>query len=250
MYRLLSSVYMKMDVYSATLQPGRTLPALLCLCHRLHRRVLELQRPSVVAVSGANSTRHPVRRQGGDRHDHLPQRRLPDERSVTVAPTSSTVEQDFTGADRTHYSNDIAWDLCRQLESEIGIQIFYLPEFDDNVEGALVTHATYAGTTLNSAYFQMVYSELTEMKQAFDLYPEGFLKEVVAKKGNRTTQIVLFPADMVWFAGEPSGLGYGFHGEHVYDYSDTRTDRIYYTGDGEPRILTATRWGTWWSPPP
>ncbi len=234
MYRLLSSVYMKMDVYSATLQPGERFQLSCAYATGSIDASWSSSDPSVVAVSGANSTVTLTAVKAGTATITCRSGDFRMSCSVTVAPTSSTVEQDFTGADRTHYSNDIAWDLCRQLESEIGIQIFYLPEFDDNVEGALVTHATYAGTALNSAYFQMVYSELTEMKQAFDLYPEGFLKEVVAKKGNRTTQIVLFPADMVWFAGEPSGLGYGFHGEHVYDYSDTRTDRIYYTGDGEP----------------
>lgn len=234
MYRLLSSVYMKMDVYSATLQPGERFQLSCAYATGAIDASWSSSDPSVVAVSGANSTVTLTAIKAGTATVTCRSGDFRMSCSVTVAPTSSTVEQDFTGADRTHYSNDIAWDLCRQLESEIGIQIFYLPEFDDSVEGALVTHATYAGTALDSAYFQKVYSELTEMKQAFDLYPEGFLKEVVAKKGDRTTQIVLFPADMVWFAGEPSGLGYGFHGEHVYDYSDTRTDRIYYTGDGEP----------------
>ena len=97
-----------------------------------------------------------------------------------------------------------------------------------------MTHATYASVAQNSTYFQRVYEELLEMKEAFGLYPDGFLKEVVAKKGNRTTQIVLFPADMVWFDGQVSGFGYGFHGEHVYDDSGARIDRIYYTGDGSP----------------
>lgn len=143
-----------------------------------------------------------------------------------------------TGASRLHYSNDVAWDLCRALEQQIGIQIFYLPEFDDTVPGAVVTHATFGSVTLGGAYFQQVYQELLKMKEAFDLYPDGFLKEVVAKKGSRRTQIVLFPSDMVLFDGQVSGMGGGFHGEHVYDGSGARCDRIYYTGTGDPYVYS------------
>ena len=65
---------------------------------------------------------------------------------------------------------------------------------------------------------------------------------MVAKKGNRTTEIVLFPADMTFFDGTPysvmlsgsfSSSG-GFAGQHVYDESGMRIDRIYYTGTGTP----------------
>ncbi len=234
MYRLLSSVYMKMDVYSAVLQPGESLSLTCMYATGASGASWSTSDPSVVAVSGSNSTATLTAGKAGTATVTCRSGDFRMSCSVTVAAATTTVEQDFTGAARTHYSNDIAWDLCRQLEREIGIQIFYLPEFNDNVEGALVTHATYDGVALDSAYFQKVYAELVDMKEAFDLYPEGFLREVIAKKGNRTTQIVLFPADMVWFAGALSGLGYGFHGEYVYDYSSTRTDRIYYTGDGDP----------------
>ena len=50
--------------------------------------------------------------------------------------------------------NDAAWDLCRELEREIGMQIFYLPEFNDTVEGAVVTYDTFASVALDGAYFQ------------------------------------------------------------------------------------------------
>ena len=87
-----------------------------------------------------------------------------------------------------------------------------------------------------------MYNELVKMKEAFDLYPDGFLKQVIAKKGNRTTEIILFPADMIFFDGTPvsvmttgsfSNTG-GFSGQHVYDESGLRIDRIYYTGTGSP----------------
>ena len=50
----------------------------------------------------------------------------------------------------------------------------------------------------------------------------------------RPTEIVLFPVDRIFFNGEPSGMGVGFHGEHVYDYSAAKVDRIYCTGFGSP----------------
>ena len=162
--------------------------------------------------------------------------------SVTVAQATTSSGADFTGKSRIRYSNDVAWELCRQIENDIGIQIYYLPEFNDNVPGAQVTHATFDYVTLDSAYFQSVYNELVKMKEAFDLYPDGFLKQVIAKKGNRTTEIILFPADMIFFDGTPvsvmttgsfSNTG-GFSGQHVYDESGLRIDRIYYTGTGSP----------------
>ena len=50
----------------------------------------------------------------------------------------------------------------------------------------------------------------------------------------RPTEIVLFPVDRIFFNGEPSGMGGGFHGEHVYDYSAAKVDRVYCTGFGSP----------------
>ncbi len=233
-YRLLSSVYMRMDTYAVTLQPGEQFQLSCAYATGAENASWTSGNPAVVAVSGSNSaatltavgtgTASVVCRSGDFQLSC----------TVTVAPAATTTGYDVNGNARTHYSSDMAWDLCRQLEKEIGIPIFYLPEFNDNVPGAVVTHATYNSVSLNSDYFQKVYRELLEMKEAFGLYPEGFLREVVAKKGNRTTEIVLFPADMVLFDGVVSGFGGGFHGEHVYDESGARIDRVYYTGDGSP----------------
>ena len=86
------------------------------------------------------------------------------------------------------------------------------------------------------------YEEQSFLKEAFDLYPDGFPNEVAAKKGSRRpTEIVLFPADRLFFNGEPSGMGGGFHGEHVYDYSAAKVDRIYCTGFGSPHEYSHER---------
>lgn len=234
MYRLLSSVYMKMDAYALTLEPGERRAFSCAYATGASGAEWTSSDPSVVTVSGENSAVTLTAGRPGTASVTCSSGGFQMSCTVTVAQTVSAAGQDFKGATRVRYSNDVAWDLCRELEREIGMQIFYLPEFNDNVWGAVVTYDTFASVSLDGAYFQKVYGELMEMKEAFDRYPEGFLKEVVTKKGDRSTEIVLFPADMVLFDGQVSGFGYGFHGEHVYDDSGTRTDRIYYTGDGGP----------------
>ena len=240
MYRLRSSVYMRMESYAYRLQPGERLETGCCYATGSPSAAWSSSDPAVVAIekdtgSGAVTLRAvapgaaSVTCRSGDFQMTA---------AVTVAQATAAAGSDFTGASRLHYSNDVAWDLCRALEQQIGIQIFYLPEFDDTVPGAVVTHATFGSVTLGGAYFQQVYQELLKMKEAFDLYPDGFLKEVVAKKGSRRTQIVLFPSDMVLFDGQVSGMGGGFHGEHVYDGSGARCDRIYYTGTGDPYVYS------------
>lgn len=235
MFRLLSSVYMVLDAYSVSLQPGESFALGCFYATGSATAVWSSSDPAVVAVSGAGSTATLTAVGSGSAAVICRSGDFQMRCTVTVAPVSAAAGTDFKGAQRIRYSNDIAWDLCRQIENDIGIQIFYLPEFNDGIEGALVTYDSFSGVAFNSTYFQRVYEELSAMKEAFDLYPDGFLKEVVAKKGSgRTTEIVLFPTDMIFFSGEPSGMGGGFHGEHVYDYSPAKVDRIYCTGFGSP----------------
>ena len=131
---------------------------------------------------------------------------------------------DQFGNTRIHYAEDVAYDYCRALEAEIGMPIFYLPEFTDKEEGLLSTES-FDPERINRTYFQLVLIELQKMKEAYDLYPAGFLKEVVNAKNNRRTEIVLRPY---------TALG-GYSGQHVYDYSDdpVKIDRIYYSGVGD-----------------
>lgn len=244
MYRLLSSVYMQMESYSYALQPGESVDTGCYWSTGASSASWTSSDPSVVAIA-ADGGDGSVTLTAGKPGTATVTCRSGDFQlkcTVTVASASATTGYDFKGKARTHWSNDMAWDLCRQIENDIGIQIFYLPEFDDSIPGAQVSHATFDYVALDSDYFQLVYNELVKMKEAFDLYPDGLLKQVVAKKGARTTEIVLFPADMVFFDGTPvsvmttgsfSNTG-GFAGQHVYDESGAKTDRIYYTGTGTP----------------
>ena len=133
---------------------------------------------------------------------------------------------DFTGAARMRYDLDVAYDFCRSLEKEIGIQIFYLPEWTEKDAG-VIHHSDFDAVELNSGYFHLVLAELRTMKAAYDLYPEGFLKEMAQKKGSRKAEIILCPYTFD---------GMSFHGEHVYDYSGDakKVDQLYYTGSGSP----------------
>lgn len=137
---------------------------------------------------------------------------------------------DFTGAKRMHYDRDVAYYYCRALEQEIGIQIFYLPEWTPK-EAGLVQPSDLNSFTMDGHYFDLVLDELQKMKQAYDLYPEGFLKEVVQKKGNHKTEIILCPYT---FEGVSS------FGVHVYDESgDARkVDQVYYTGCGDSQYYS------------
>lgn len=137
---------------------------------------------------------------------------------------------DFTGAQRMHYEGDVAYDYCRALEQEIGIQIFYLPEWTPKAAG-LLQYSSFDSFPLNGYYFDMVLTELRKMKEAYDLYPEGFLKEVVERKNGHKTEIILCPYT---FEGVSS------YGLHVYDESGDaqKVDQIYYTGQGDSQYYS------------
>lgn len=144
---------------------------------------------------------------------------------TTPSIPASTSNKDFTGKERIRYDEDIAFDYCRALESQIGIQIFYLPEWTEK-PGGVVTLEDLRQFTFRQDYFEMVLTELQKMKAAFDCYPDGFLKEVVAKKNNRKTEIILFP-------GKVDGMEQ--FGLHVYDETNDaqKVDQVYYTGTGD-----------------
>ena len=137
---------------------------------------------------------------------------------------------DFTGKARMCYEGDVAYDFCRALEEQIGIQIFYLPEWTEK-EAGLISYSTIQQFAPSQLYFKDVLTELHAMKAAYDLYPEGFLKEMVQKKGGRTAEIILCPYT---FQGLTS------FGQHVYDYSDDakKVDQIYYTGSGDSQYYS------------
>lgn len=137
---------------------------------------------------------------------------------------------DFTGARRMRYAEDVAYYYCRALEQEIGIQIFYLPEWTPK-EAGLLQYSDFSGFSLDNYYFYRVLEELQKMKAAYDLYPEGFLKEVVQKKGSHKTEIILCPYT---FEGVSS------FGVHVYDESGDaqKVDQIYYTGEGDSQYYS------------
>ena len=244
MYRLLSSVYMQMESYSYTLQPGESVDTGCYYSTGASTASWSSSNPAVVAIAADPGNGAVTLKAVGPGTASVTccSGDFQMTASVTVAQATTSSGADFTGKSRIRDSNDVAWELCRQIENDIGIQIYYLPEFNDNVPGAQVTHATFDYVTLDSAYFQSVYNELVKMKEAFDLYPDGFLKQVIAKKGSRTTEIVLFPADMTLFSGTPASVVLtgtfantgGFAGQHVYDESGMRIDRIYYTGTGSP----------------
>lgn len=131
---------------------------------------------------------------------------------------------DFTGAKRMHYDKDVAYYYCRELEKEIGIQIFYLPEWKPKQAG-LVQYADFQNFNIDGIYFIRVLEELRKMKAAYDLYPDGLIKEMAQRKGSHGSEIILCPYT---FEGVSS------YGMHVYDYSDDakKVDQIYYTGTG------------------
>ncbi len=141
-----------------------------------------------------------------------------------------TTGTDFKGKTRTRYGSDVAYDYCRALEEEIGIQIFYLPEWTEK-EAGLLCYEDFSGFPVDSEYFQLVLGELKKMKAAYDLYPEGFLKEVAAKKGSRRVEIILCPYTFP---------GVVCHGQHIYDYSNDakKVDQIYYTGIGNSQYYS------------
>ena len=143
---------------------------------------------------------------------------------------SATATVDFTGKTRVRYAEDVAYDYCRALEKEIGIQIFYLPEWTEKADG-LLSYADVADFPKDRAYFQYVLEELKTMKAAYDLYPEGFLKEVVNGKNNRKTEIILCPYTFE---------GMTCFGVHVYDSSNDaqKVDQIYYTGSGDSQYYS------------
>lgn len=137
---------------------------------------------------------------------------------------------DFKGKTRIRYSNDVAYDFCRALEEQIGIQIFYLPEWTPKEAGVL-QYEDILQLGIDQEYFNRVLAELRTMKAAYDLYPEGFLKELARKKGSRSAEIILCPYtyEGVWS-----------YGEYVYDYSDDakKVDQIYYTGNGDSQFYS------------
>ena len=137
---------------------------------------------------------------------------------------------DFTGKARIRYEGDVAYEFCRALEEQIGIQIFYLPEWTEKDAG-LIGYSTIQQFAPNQPYFEDVLTELHTMKAAYDRYPEGFLKEVAQKKGKRTAEIILCPYT---FQGLTS------FGQHVYDYSSDakKVDQIYYTGSGDSQYYS------------
>lgn len=148
-------------------------------------------------------------------------------------PPVNTSGKDFTGKERTRYAEDVAYDLCRQIENDIGIQIFYLPEWtpkqDNERDKHLVPHSYLADfATRDSAskteYFESVQAELLTMQEAYNMYPTGFLKELIQKKTHKT-EIVICPP-----------FFHGFSGRYVYDHGTTQpyVDIIYYTGSAGP----------------
>lgn len=137
---------------------------------------------------------------------------------------------DVAGNSRIHYAGDVAYDYCRALEQEIGIPIFYLPEFTEKADG-LLSYANFNDFPIDATYFQLVLTELQKMKSAYDLYPDGFLREVESKKGSHSTEIILCPYTFP---------GYTSYGVHVYDYSNdpVKVDQVFYTGVGNPQYYS------------
>ncbi len=137
---------------------------------------------------------------------------------------------DFTGQARIRYDVDVAYEFCRALEEQIGIQIFYLPEWTPKEAGP-IQHSDIQQFEMDRGYFEDVLAELRTMKTAYDLYPQGFLKEMAQKKGARKAEIVLCPYTY---------QGIQSFGLHVYDYSDDaqKVDQIYYTGSGDSQYYS------------
>lgn len=143
---------------------------------------------------------------------------------------NTAARADFTGQIRQRYAEDVAYDYCRALEEEIGIQIFYLPEWTQKSAG-LLSYDDVSWLRKDAHYFQMVLEELKKMKAAYDLYPDGFVKEVVNGKNNRKTEIILCPYTFE---------GVSCYGMHVYDESGDaqKVDQIYYTGVGDSQYYS------------
>ena len=136
-------------------------------------------------------------------------------------------EKDFKGKERARYPQDVAFDYCRALEEQIGIQIFYIPyEWTDKADGFFSSDEAYQVIISNGLdnFYKDVLTELQKMKAAYDKYPAGFLKEMAQKKGSRTAEIILCPYGVQ-----------GYHGQYVYDYSSDakKVDQIYYAGKGD-----------------
>lgn len=143
--------------------------------------------------------------------------------------SDSIYGKDFTGMDRVRYPGDVAFDYCRALEEEIGIQIFYIPfEWTEKADGLISSEEAARVIDGNGLdhFFPAVLTELKKMKAAYDKYPDGFLKEMARKKGSRTAEIILCPYTFE---------GLKFYGRYVYDYSSDakKVDQVYYTGVGD-----------------
>ena len=82
------------------------------------------------------------------------------ENQQTQPPAAQT---DFRGQTRIRYAEDVAYEYCRALEREIGIQIFYLPEWTQKDSG-LLTYADMEGFPKNREYFQYVLAELKKSR--------------------------------------------------------------------------------------
>jgi hypothetical protein len=145
--------------------------------------------------------------------------------SGNTPPGAVRYESDFTGAQRIRYENDVAFEAARLIENKIGIRIFYLPEYSQRSD-ALFTYDDFKLFDPNAIYLERVLVELDKMNNAFDLYPEGFLKELVSEKSHKT-EIVLCPA-FTGILGAPGTVG----GQFVYDYGSggNLTDIVYYAG--------------------
>lgn len=148
-------------------------------------------------------------------------------KNQSQAPAART---DFTGQLRERYAQDVAYDYCRALEQEIGIQIFYLPEWTQKDSG-LLSYADFEAIPKDQDYFQYVLAELKKMKAAYDLYPEGFIKDVVTNKKGHETEIILCPYTFE---------GIACYGAYVYDSSNDaqKVDQIFYTGTGDSQYYS------------
>ena len=76
--------------------------------------------------------------------------------ALRLFPKNNT---DFTGQRRLRLPGDAAYDTCRLLEEETGIQIFYLPEWTEKEDGFL-HYDDFERFQWDKAYFQDVLEEL------------------------------------------------------------------------------------------
>ena len=144
--------------------------------------------------------------------------------------TPPAAQTDFRGITRIRYEEDVAYDYCRALEKEIGIPIFYLPEWTQK-DSELLSYDALEAVPKDRNYFQYVLAELKKMKAAYDLYPEGFLKDVVSSKKGHETEIILCPYTFE---------GVACYGAFVYDSSSDakKVDQIFYTGMGDSQYYS------------